>query len=173
MTYVQTSRWRAVLITYVLSGATIGLCLPLMKNYAASHFGRSGLAVFAVINIVLPSIVVGLAALYPRLSVAVGGTFMATMAFLLAAGMGPTMITPPYVRSLFQTIGPVGTVAFGIYHILAAGTVFAVTPWRRVGSPPDPRACRHCGYILTGLKEPRCPECAKPFEPAQHSLIER
>lgn len=25
--------------------------------------------------------------------------------------------------------------------------------------------CRGCGYDLTGLIEPRCPECATPFEP--------
>lgn len=22
--------------------------------------------------------------------------------------------------------------------------------------------CRHCGYILRGLREPRCPECGEP-----------
>lgn len=26
--------------------------------------------------------------------------------------------------------------------------------------------CRECGYQLTGLSEPRCPECGRPFEPA-------
>ena len=25
--------------------------------------------------------------------------------------------------------------------------------------------CPKCGYILTGLCEPRCPECGAPFEP--------
>ncbi len=25
--------------------------------------------------------------------------------------------------------------------------------------------CRRCGYDLTGLTEPRCPECGTPFEP--------
>lgn len=25
--------------------------------------------------------------------------------------------------------------------------------------------CRQCGYDLTGLTEPRCPECGKPFDP--------
>ena len=24
--------------------------------------------------------------------------------------------------------------------------------------------CRHCGYNLTGLSEPRCPECGKEFD---------
>lgn len=151
----------------------MGLALPAMKAYAASQLGRAGLAVFAVINVILPSVIVGLAALYPRFSVAVVGTFLATLAFMLAAGMGPTMITSPYVRSLLQSIGPVGTVAFVIYHILAAGTVVVVRFWRQVGAPPDPRACTYCGYFLVGLKEPRCPECAKPFDPIQISMVER
>ena len=25
--------------------------------------------------------------------------------------------------------------------------------------------CHRCGYDLTGLTEPRCPECGQPFEP--------
>ena len=29
--------------------------------------------------------------------------------------------------------------------------------------PPDENHCQRCGYNLTGLREPRCPECGKPF----------
>src|SRR5215813_14014464 len=25
--------------------------------------------------------------------------------------------------------------------------------------------CRNCGYLLVKLSEPRCPECATPFDP--------
>ena len=29
-----------------------------------------------------------------------------------------------------------------------------------------PGECERCGYILFGLREPRCPECGLPFDPA-------
>ena len=28
---------------------------------------------------------------------------------------------------------------------------------------PRPEACETCGYNLTGLRDPRCPECGTPF----------
>lgn len=28
--------------------------------------------------------------------------------------------------------------------------------------------CVHCGYLLKGLPEPRCPECGEPFDPNMH-----
>ncbi len=38
-------------------------------------------------------------------------------------------------------------------------------PWRRSGRRAD-GICLQCGYDLTGLTEPRCPECGTPFEPS-------
>ncbi len=173
MTYVRDNQWRVALLAYIVSGAAVGLLLPAMKTYAAAHMGRSGYAVFFVINIALPSIIVGLAAFYPRLKVALGGTFLASLAFFLAVGLGPAMITPPLFKPLLNSLGPIATVAFVIYHLLAAGAVVVVRMWRRVGSPPDPMACTNCGYQLVGLAEPRCPECFKPFDPHRISTMQR
>lgn len=30
--------------------------------------------------------------------------------------------------------------------------------------------CQKCGYNLTGLSEPRCPECGRPFDPSMLSV---
>lgn len=173
MTYVRDNQWRVALPAYIVSGAAVGLLLPAMKTYAASHMGRSGYAVFFVINIALPSIIVGLAAFHPRLKVALGGTFLASVAFFLAVGLGPAMITPPLFKPLLNSLGPIATVAFVIYHLFAAGTVVVVRIWRRVGSPPDPMACTNCGYRLIGLTEPRCPECFKPVELHQVAMFRK
>jgi hypothetical protein len=74
---------------------------------------------------------------------------------------------------LFQAVGPIATVACIIYHVLAVGTVKTVNYWRCVGSPPDPVACLNCGYKLIGLTEPRCPECAQPFDPQRITTMQR
>ena len=44
--------------------------------------------------------------------------------------------------------------------LVARQTVDAVKTLR------DERRCKHCGYLLQGLPEPRCPECGTPFDPA-------
>lgn len=34
------------------------------------------------------------------------------------------------------------------------------------GELPETACCRTCGYLLRGLPEPTCPECGRPFDPA-------
>ncbi|MEW6252845.1 MAG: hypothetical protein AB1716_19585 [Planctomycetota bacterium] len=40
-------------------------------------------------------------------------------------------------------------------------------PTREMESPPEPKRCLGCGYILDGLPEPRCPECGRGFDPQE------
>ena len=48
-----------------------------------------------------------------------------------------------------------------VFLSVAVPTLLA---WRFWPKPVKPGHCR-CGYNLTGLTEPRCPECGQPFEP--------
>jgi hypothetical protein len=43
---------------------------------------------------------------------------------------------------------------------------FALAPWRWIARRRRRKrgSCVHCGYSLTGLTEPRCPECGTPFD---------
>jgi hypothetical protein len=55
--------------------------------------------------------------------------------------------------------------------LYTAGTLpLVLRSTRRAPTTADPRTCAHCGYLLYGLREPRCPECGTPFNP---SLRER
>ena len=56
-----------------------------------------------------------------------------------------------------------GTAAFAIPFVLPG--IFAAYVFRPVQSAKrnDGAVCGECGYNLTGLAEPRCPECGTPF----------
>jgi hypothetical protein len=159
MTFVRSSWWLPILLAFAVGGAGMGLGLPAMKRFAATHYGRQGLAVFFVINIAMPLLVISLSALHPRYRVALGGTLLATLLFLLCAGLRPASLNLSAPASMIRSMGPIVFVACVMYHILAAGTVSLVNLKCRVGTPPDPLACVQCGYKLIGLAEPRCPEC--------------
>ena len=48
----------------------------------------------------------------------------------------------------------------------AATLPAAIRVTRRVPRAVNPWACKHCGYLLYGLRDPRCPECGTPFHPS-------
>jgi hypothetical protein len=163
MTHVKPRPWWSALLVYAAGGAAIGWALPTLKTLGAAHFGRSGLAVAAVVNVAMPLLVVTLAAIYPKLWIALLGTFAATIAFLALGGQYFPRFGEGWLYIFVQQMRPVLVVARVAYHVLAGITVLAVQPVRRVGTPPDPRRCTTCGYLLVGLSEPRCPECATAF----------
>lgn len=41
------------------------------------------------------------------------------------------------------------------------------------GPPEEPRFCRKCSYNLRGIESVRCPECGRPFEPADPKTYRR
>lgn len=56
----------------------------------------------------------------------------------------------------------------------AAFNVFIVPLFRYAWKCPParpPNECAHCGYLLYGLTEPRCPECGTAFPPEKLALM--
>jgi len=121
-----------VLIAYVLGGAALGFAAPGLKAAAGSAWGRPGLAVVLVVNIAMPLLVVALSAAYPKLGVALLGTFLATLAFLTAGGPHSLPLGRDWLLAAAQQIRPLLVVACLAYHLLAAATVLLIRPWRRV-----------------------------------------
>lgn len=157
--YVKPRPAWSVLLTYVAAGGLLGLLQPLLTSFAQTHLGRGGLANFALINFVLPLVVMLLSALYPRWWVAGLGAGLLGLAFPLCTGKVGIPFSGRWLATYLNQIGPIYFVASLVFVLLAVGTVGALRGIRRVGVPPDPRACRSCGYLLVGLTENRCPEC--------------
>ena len=158
MTFVRPQWIRLILPSYLLGGLTIGLFLPAMQNFANAQWGRAGIAVFLVINVIMPILVIALAAIYPKLIVTVIGGLLATFTFLFTTGLTPPKLSVNWLKDLVGQMGPIVTVATVGYLVLGVLTVFFLRPVRRVGYAPDPHACS-CGYSLIGLSSDRCPEC--------------
>ena len=164
MTYVRPRPVWLVLLAYLCTGAAVGLALPLLRAVATAQLGYRGFGVALAVNIVMPLLVVALAAAYPRLWIALLGTLVATLGFLICGGQKFPPFGPGWILLTLRSMRPVLVVACVAYHVLACITVLAVRVLRRVGVPPDPRCCATCGYPLVGLTEARCPECSTPFD---------
>ena len=58
-------------------------------------------------------------------------------------------------RNIVLALGPGFALSAAAFHLLRKRHF-----WQLEGR------CTRCGYLLTGLAEPRCPECGTPFDPA-------
>jgi hypothetical protein len=64
---------------------------------------------------------------------------------------------------------PFEIILFAVLIVLAGGMLCRVVAWAshdKVDGGPrvELSKCEHCGYLLYGLTEPRCPECGEPFD---------
>ncbi|MBI5865569.1 MAG: hypothetical protein HZB38_13885 [Planctomycetes bacterium] len=158
MHYIRPRPIWATLTPYVIGGLIVGLTAPTLQSLAAAQFGRPGVGSMVIVNLILPALFVGLSAIYPDWRVALGGTLLGSLLFLLLTGHRGSL-SSQYLVTFIRSMRPVLFVACIAYHVLAFGTAMLVSRFRRVGEPPHPQACPQCGYLMIGLPSQRCPEC--------------
>ena len=166
MTWVRPKPAWLIIATYGVVAIGLGIALPSWKAFAAARFGRPGLGNFYIVNIAMPLLIASLTAWYPRLRVALAGTLLAEMIFLLSLGLRPAGAPSRWAASTVSQLDPIVTIACVGYIVIAIAVVAMLRPFRRVGIPPDPDACKVCGYLLRERSSVRCPECGTPIAPA-------
>ncbi|MBI3832826.1 MAG: hypothetical protein HY287_00690 [Planctomycetes bacterium] len=124
-----------VLSLYAVSGLGIAVLVPAFKALGSSCFGRSGYGVAIVVNVVLPLFFVVAAAWYPKWSVALPGTFLTILVFMLATGMLPTSLSGDWIGS-FRGMEPVFVIACIAYFIISFITVAIVRTMQHIGATP-------------------------------------
>jgi hypothetical protein len=121
--------------------------------------------IFVAINVLLPLAAAVLALAFPRFRTALVGAVLLNAAFVLTRLL---FIDPRFwgwtPGSVLNRISPFH-VAATIGCMAVGGFVVAVVrPWRRVGLADEHLRCA-CGYLLTGIESPTCPECNAPIDP--------
>lgn len=71
-----------------------------------------------------------------------------------------TAPTAPPLHALWNVVISVAVLSVAGAIGVAAGR----RHWRRTMFVAGPPRCATCGYQLTGLDRPRCPECGTPFD---------
>ncbi len=100
-------------------------------------------------------------------------TVLATFAFFVLGSFGAGF---PNIVRWISTLSQQRTISYAFFLFVSAlliawavpCLVLSIVVYLRNRYRPiyPPGHCGKCGYDLHGLPEPRCPECGKPFEPA-------
>ena len=119
-------RWWAVLPAYVIGGLVLGLADPWFGGLFRTLGVKPGLATAASVNLVMPVLAVGLAAIRPRIGTTLGGVVGMVGGFLvgLAAVYGREGWWNPL--ELARGVSPVLVLASVGYAVIGTLTVLAL-----------------------------------------------
>lgn len=151
MQYVHPSRWPLPLLLAAGVGFAAGVFPPGL-----------GLVTAVLVNLVLPFLALMLGALHPRIRVGLLAGLLLGLSFWLGA-----MVRREYhvwlwtPASLISATHPVLLAAIPGYALLAGFSAGLTKLGRRVGLPDAHLRCTRCGYLQTGLPQPKCPECGR------------
>ncbi len=148
----------------VIAGALLFLSWMIAVAVVISERGDSALLI-APLALILGNVLIWRSTHSPTTCrLAQVSTGLVIVVFLLP--LMPAACIPPYGFSLR---GLAAGCAQGI-SAPAAGLLSLVALALRIrefyGPDEKPGLCAKCGYSLTGLRDPRCPECDTPFNPA-------
>ncbi len=168
MPLIPPSRQPLILALYPAAGIAIASGIGYWLTALVVRAGRRPtMDIFIAINVLLPLAAAALALLFPRFRTAIAGPILLVAAFVLTRLMflNPRFWTwnPGFVLnriSPFHIAAAIGCIAVGCLVVAAA------RHWRRVGLPDAHLRCKSCGYMLTGVPGPSCPECSEPFDAA-------
>ena len=161
MRYVPPRSWPLALGGYALAGILPGALDGILRGQLVRWNLPPAAAIVILVNVVLPILFVLTAAFYPRPALVLPGVLLALCGAVLVriALSGPSSL-PPSTGYFPVRLHPITVVATLISGAIALATCFATMPLRSVGVPPDPKACRTCGYMLDDQMR-QCPECGE------------
>ena len=140
---ILTSQWVSISISWFSAGVMEWLVQVLGKGFIRLFFDLPNFAV---------SIVAGLAF----------GIVNAQRALRLAWVFGISMFVAQTVPAFLINPSEWYFCLFNLAHVVLP--VATAAAWLRLLHVKKPGHCKECDYDLTGLPEPRCPECGTEFE---------